>query len=262
MSDDFDEGVTFGAHEGADQLTLDLDGYAGPLDLLLELSRHKKIDLTQLSMAALAQQYITFIEKMRFERLEIAADYLVMAAWLAYLKSRLLLPQEAEDEAVLSGDELAARLAFRLKRLAAMREKAELLMARDQLGQDFYGRAAPDGFEVEARYSYHPDYYGLLKAYAIQRQRVSEMRYKVKKREVWSIKKARQRLQKLLGMPIGWAPINDLIAGFLEDDALKKTTVASTFGASLELAREGVVELRQTGAFGPLYIKTKDEENR
>lgn len=240
-------------------LTLSIDGFEGPLDLLLALSRTRKIDLTQLSMAALAQQYIAYIEEMRSKRLEIAADYLVMAAWLAFLKSKLMLPGEAEAGDEPSGDELAARLAFRLKRLAAMRERAEMLMARDQLGQDYFARGWEEPVETIARVSYKPDYFGLLQAYAMQRQRVSETRFKVKRREVWSIKKARQRLQTLLGMPLDWAPINDLIAAFLGEEALKKTTVASTFGASLEMARDGLVELKQTAPFSPLYIKTVGE---
>ncbi|GJM02358.1 MAG: segregation/condensation protein A [Rhodomicrobium sp.] len=259
-STEFDEGVAFSERREAEILNLELDGYEGPLDLLLGLSRSKKIDLAQLSMAELAQQYILYIERMRSERLEIAADYLVMAAWLAFLKSKLMLPQIDDGLDEPSGDELAAQLAFRLKRLAAMREKAQQLMARDQLGQDFFARPAPEGFELVQRIAYQPDFYGLLKAYASQRQRVSETRLKMVKREVWSIKKARNRLQKMLGMPIGWAPINDLIVSFLGGEDMKKTTVASTFGASLELARDGVVELRQGAAFSPLYIKAIENE--
>lgn len=237
-------------------LEVALDGFEGPLDLLLALSRSKKIDLTQLSMAELAQQYIGYIERMRSERLEIAADYLVMAAWLAFLKSKLMLPADEEEGDALSGDELAARLAFRLKRLAAMRQAGQELMARDQLNQDFFACGAPAGFDVVAQYSYKADFYGLLKAYAVQRTRTAETGYKVKRREVWSIKKARQRLQMMLGMPVGWAPISELIAAFLGEDKLQKTTVASTFGATLEMARDGMIELRQTEHFTPLYIKS------
>ncbi len=257
FSDEFEDGVNEIPRDQV--LEVALDGFEGPLDLLLALSRSKKIDLTQLSMSELAHQYIGYIERMRSERLEIAADYLVMAAWLAFLKSKLMLPADDEDGDDPSGDELAARLAFRLKRLAAMRQAGAELMARDQLGQDFYGCGAPAGFDVVACYSYRADFYGLLKAYAVQRTRTAETGYKVKRREVWSIKKARQRLQMMLGMPVGWAPISELIAAFLGEDKLQKTTVASTFGATLEMARDGMIELRQSEHFTPLYIKSVDE---
>lgn len=253
FDDDFDAKQSELA--SAQVLLLELDGFEGPLDLLLALSRKRKIDLSQLSMSELAGQYILYIEKIRAERLEIAADYLVMAAWLAFLKSKLMLPEIELEGDEPTGDELAQQLAFRLKRLDAMRRAGDELMARAQLGQDFFANGSASGFKLVLRNQYRADYSDLLKAYAISRQRVDQVELKVERREVWSIKKARQRLQALLGMPIGWAPINDLIASFLHGEDLKKTTVASTFGATLEMARDGVIELRQAEAFTPLYIK-------
>jgi len=244
--------------EAEDTLVVRMDGFEGPLDLLLALSRAKKIDLTALSIAELAGQYIDYIENLKKHRLEIAADYLVMAAWLTFLKSKLLLPSPEDDEEGPSGDELAAMLAFRLKRLDAMRKASKTLMERPQLGQDFYPCGAPAGFTIVTKHRYKPDFYGLLKAYASARQKDLTSNYKVKKREVWSIKRARERLQSLLGFSIEWAPIQDLIVQFLGNEDMKKTTVASTFGASLEMARDGVIELRQEDHFKPLYVKVRD----
>lgn len=241
-------------------LVLSLDGFEGPLDLLLALSRSKKIDLLALSISELASQYILYIENLKKQRLEIAGDYLVMAAWLTFLKSKLLIPSPPGEGDELSGDELAARLAFRLKRLDAMRKCAKQLMARPQLGQDFYGRGAPEGVSITVKHMFKADSYQLFKAYSGTRRRTVGGELKVKRREVWSIKKARSRLEAMLGMPVGWAPIHDLIAAFLQSEDLQKTTVASTFGASLEMARDGVVELRQEGHFKPLYLKSRHQD--
>ena len=238
-----------------DALIVNLDGFEGPLDLLLALSRSRKVDLKALSIAELADQYIGYIENLKKHRLEIAADYLVMAAWLTFLKSKLLLPSDDENLDEPSGDELAARLAFRLKRLDAMRQAGNELMARPKLGEMFFGCGAPEGFSVSAQHHFKADQYALLRAYADGRQRQVTAGYKIKKRAVWSIQKARERLQSMLGFPVDWAPIQDLIKGFLGPEKLEKTTVASTFGASLELAREGEIELRQERHFQPLYVK-------
>lgn len=243
-------------------LLVDLDGFEGPLDLLLALCRAKKIDLAKLSIAELATQYIHYIENLKKHRFEIAADYLVMAAWLVFLKSKLLLPkaEEAGDEP--SGSLLAAQLAFRLKRLDAMRQKGKELMALPQLDQEFFTNGMPQGISVVVQPTYKAELYELLKAYAGQRERQNQQHgYKVKKREVWSIKKARDRLSAMLGISIEWAPINDLIALFLQGEDMQKTTVASTFGATLEMARDGLIELRQSGHFTPLYVKTLDAGN-
>ncbi len=255
---EFDDWQSERPLDAGDVLIVDLDGFEGPLDLLLALSRAKKIDLKALSIAGLCDQYIGYINNLKAKRLEIAADYLVMAAWLAFLKSKLLLPQPDAEGDEPSGQELAARLAFRLQRLDAMREKARALMERAQLGEHFFASGDPLGIRVVDRVDYHSDQFSLLKAYVSARHRDGQNDYKVKKRQVWSIKKARERLQAMLGFPVDWAPIQELIAMFLENEMMAKTTVASTFGASLEMARDGEIELRQDGHFQPLYVKVRE----
>jgi segregation and condensation protein A len=239
-----------------DRLLVELDGFEGPLDLLLSLAREKKLDIAQISIADLATQYIEYINDLKKHRLEIAADYLVMAAWLVFLKSKLILPSEEEEEESPSGDQLAAQLAFRLKRLEAMRAKGNELMARPQLGQEFFSVGAPLGRNTVSKIEYKAELFDLLKAYSAQQQRQVVQGYKVKRRKVWSIKKARNRLSSLLGMSIEWAPINELIASFMGTESPMKTTVASTFGATLEMARDGVIEIKQSGPFQPLYVKS------
>ena len=239
-----------------DRLLVELDGFEGPLDLLLALAREKKLDISQISIADLATQYIEYINDLKKHRLEIAADYLVMAAWLVFLKSKLILPSEEAEEESPSGDQLAAQLAFRLKRLEAMRAKGNELMARPQLGQEFFAVGASLGRNTVSKIEYKAELFDLLKAYSAQQQRQVVQGYKVKRRQVWSIKKARNRLSSLLGMSIEWAPINELIASFMGAEALMKTTVASTFGATLEMARDGVIEIKQSGPFQPLYVKS------
>jgi segregation and condensation protein A len=239
-----------------DRLLVELDGFEGPLDLLLALAREKKLDISQISIADLATQYIEYINDLKKHRLEIAADYLVMAAWLVFLKSKLILPSEEAEEESPSGDQLAAQLAFRLKRLEAMRAKGNELMARPQLGQEFFAVGAPLARNTVAKIEYKAELFDLLKAYSAQQQRQVVQGYKVKRRQVWSIKKARNHLSSLLGMSIEWAPINELIASFMGAEAPMKTTVASTFGATLEMARDGVIEIKQSGPFQPLYVKS------
>ncbi len=239
-----------------DRLLVELDGFEGPLDLLLALAREKKLDISQISIADLATQYIEYINDLKKHRLEIAADYLVMAAWLVFLKSKLILPSEEEDAEIPSGDQLAAQLAFRLKRLEAMRAKGNELMARPQLGQEFFAVGAPLGRNTVSKIEYKSELFDLLKAYSALQQRQVVQGYKVKRRKVWSIKKARNRLSSLLGMSIEWAPINELIASFMGTESPMKTTVASTFGATLEMARDGVIEIKQSGPFQPLYVKS------
>ena len=240
---------------------VDIEGFEGPLDLMLALARTHKLDLTHISILYLAEQYLLFVEKARALRLDIAADYLVMAAWLTYLKSRLLLPDEEGDEEELSGDELAARLAFRLKRLEAMRGAGEVLLEGDHLYSAVYPRGQPEGITVLRTSAYEADIYDLLTAYAAGRLRkvVSVVHPGRERRKVWSIKRARLQLEKIIGFGCEWAPIDGLLAGFLEDPVEGRTALAAAFGASLEMAREGVVELRQDSAFNPLYIRRKGE---
>ena len=238
-------------------LMVDLDGFEGPLDLLLALARTRKLDLAHMSMLALAEQYLAFIEHAETLRLEVAADYLVMAAWLAYLKSRLLLPKEPEESTEPSGEELAAMLAFRLQRLAAMREASARIMARPQLNRAVFERGMPEGIRVVRESTYTATVYDLLKAYADQRKRTIRGTVTIRPRVVWSIKEARQRLEKLIGQALEWSALDGFLERTLLQSELGPTVVASSFGATLEMAREGHIELRQTEAFGTIYIRAR-----
>ncbi len=241
---------------------VDVDGFEGPLDLMLALARTHKLDLTHISILYLAEQYLLFIEKARLLRLDIAADYLVMAAWLTYLKSRLLLPEEESAEEEPSGEELAVRLAFRLKRLEAMRGAAELLLEGRQLYMDFFPRGQPEGITILRKSLYEADIYDLLTAYAAGRLRkvVNVVRPGRERRKVWSIKQARAQLERIIGFDCNWAPIDAILAGYLGNPEESRTALAAAFGASLEMAREGVVELRQDSAFNPLYLRRRDDD--
>lgn len=241
--------------EGEPNLIVDVDGFEGPLDFLLMLARQQKLDLTKISILALAEQYLNFIEEARKLRLELAADYLVMAAWLAYLKSRLLLP-DPEDEDEPSGEELAAMLAFRLKRLDAMREVSTTLMKRAQLGQDFFVRGAPEDMSLRKKVRFSANLYDLLTSYAAQRQRQAVSLVHVRKREVWSLQEAREILQRLIGSVADWTPVDVLLSSYLRLDDIRATALASSFAASLELVREGHLEVRQTEAFGQIMIRS------
>lgn len=258
--DEWDNNPEAGAGSGGDDgdqagtLIVALDGFEGPLDLLLALARNQKLDLTKISILDLAQQYLEFIGAARQLRLEIAADYLVMAAWLAYLKSRLLLPEQEQADEGPSGKEMAAQLAFRLKRLEAMRDALARLMGRKRLGLDFFARGMPEGIRTVRSSSFTASIFDLLKAYAEQRQRTAVTTVKLGGRAVWSIKEARERLEKLFGMQCDWACLEQYLDGIMSAE-IKRTACASSFGATLELAREGYLELRQGEHFGPLYLR-------
>ena len=241
---------------------VDIEGFEGPLDLMLALARTHKLDLTHISILYLAEQYLLFVNKAQQLRLDIAADYLVMAAWLTYLKSRLLLPVESEDDEEMSGDEMATRLAFRLKRLEAMRGAGKLLLEGNQLHAHFFPRGQPEGITILRTSQYEADIYDLLSAYAAGRLRkvVSVVRPGRERRKVWSIKQARSQLEKIIGFGCEWAPIDVLLADFLNDPLEGRTALAASFGASLELARDGVLELRQDSAFNHLYLRRKGEK--
>ncbi|MGO9486404.1 MAG: segregation and condensation protein A [Rhodomicrobium sp.] len=241
--------------DGEDVFVLELDGFEGPLDLLLVLARSQKVDLTKLSILRLAEQYLDYIEAARTLRLEVAADYLVMAAWLAYLKSKLLLPEKEQVEDGPTGQELAAQLAFRLKRLEAMREALASMMGRKRLGIELFARGMPEGIRVVRSSIYSASIFDLLKAYAEQRQRNAVTEVKWGGREVWSIKQARERLAALLGGEPDWAALDKFLEEYSPQNLLGKTVTASSFGATLELAREGYLEIRQSYPFGPLYLK-------
>jgi len=248
---------TFGAPERKSDepsLMVDVDGFEGPLDLLLSLARSQKVDITRISILALAEQYLAFIEKIRELRLEVAADYLVMAAWLAYLKSRLLLPDAESDEP--SGEELAAELAFRLQRLEAMREAAARLANRNRLGRDVFARGAPEPIEIVKKSAFTATLYDLLSAYAARRQERTISIVHIKPRQVWSLHDAREALTRIIGRIAEWTPLHVFLSPYLTPD-MRASVTASSFGASLELVREGQIELRQTSAFAPLYIRDR-----
>jgi len=255
-SGDFDDMPSLNRRRDNEALVVDLDGFEGPLDLLLNLARSQKVDLTKISILALAEQYLVFIHEARKLRLELAADYLVMAAWLAYLKSKLLLP-EPEEEAGPSGEELANMLAFRLKRLEAMREAAANLMARNCLGRDVFARGEPEGIRVITTSEYSDNLYDLLNAYANRRQRSAVRRIKFKRLPVWTIKQARQCLESLLGEMDDWGTIDGFLIEYLSTKETRSSVMASSFSATLEMVREGALELRQSKPFAPLYMRKR-----
>lgn len=236
------------------ELVVDVDGFEGPLDLLLHLARNQKVDLTQISVLELARQYLVFIERARALRLELAADYLVMAAWLAFLKSKLLIP-EPKVEGEQTGEEMAAILQFRLKRLEAMRDAAARLINRNRLGRDVFARGMPEMVIVDKKSEYHASLYDLLTAYAQQRQRVAIDHVEIAKRAVWSLTEARELLRKLVGDMSDWTALDSYIAAYAPTPQLRRTAIASAFAASLELVRERVVEIRQDAPFSTLYMR-------
>ena len=238
-------------------LIVDVGGFEGPLDLLLELARHHKVDLARISILALAEQYLAYIDNARKMRIEVAADYLVMAAWLAYLKSRMLIPMPpgSEDE---PATDLAAQLAFRLQRLQAMRDAAAKLMSRNILGRDVFGRGNPEPLVVETQREYADNLIDLLKAYAERRQRkASHQTYTLKRHATWSIKEAREALERLVGTMDDWSTFDHWLEEYLGPPEMRRTVRASSFTASLELVREGHIELRQEDAFRPIYMRRR-----
>ena len=239
-------------------LVVDVDGFEGPLDLLLHLARAQKVDLARISVMALAEQYLRFIEKARAIRLELAADYLVMAAWLAYLKSRLLIPKQPGEDGE-SGEELAAVLQFRLRRLEAMRDAASRLVNRNRLGRDIFQRGLPELTIVEKRNEYSASLYDLLTAYATQRQRQAITNVQIAKRSVWSLKEARDILTRLIGATSDWTALDSFLVRYLTSPEERRTAIASSFAASLELVREGKLEVRQDAAFQPLWMRRRPD---
>lgn len=236
-----------------DALTIDIDGWEGPLDLLLALARTQKVDLRELSILALVEQYLAYIHEARALKLEIAADYLVMAAWLAYLKSGLLLPRDPEVEP--SPEELALRLQLRLERLSAMREAGARLMARDRIGRDVFVRGAPEGLRTVRHAMWQAEIYDLIAAYGRVSARTRPVMHVVASREVMTLEAAIERVARLVGSAIEWTAIER----FLPEGAtpqLRKSALASSFLAALELARQGRVELQQKSPFAPLYLRT------
>lgn len=238
--------------EATDALTIDIDGWEGPLDLLLALARNQKVDLRQLSILQLVDQYLTYVNEARELKLEVAADYLVMAAWLAYLKSALLLPRDPEIEP--SPEELALRLQLRLERLNAMREAGARLVARDRMGRDVFSRGAPEGLKVVRKSRWQAEIYDLIAAYGQISARTRPVMHIVAVRPVMTLEDAITRVSDLVGERIDWSTIESFLPAEAEG-LYRKSALASSFVAALELARQGRVELRQKSAFAPLYLK-------
>lgn len=256
----FEDSFTVDKAAAEPAFLVDVDGFEGPLDLLLELARRQKVDLHRISVLALAEQYLTFIEEARRVRLELAADYLVMAAWLAYLKSRLLLPVPPKGEE--SAADLAAALAHRLRRLEAIRKAAEQLVNRPQLGRDMFLRGDPEAVSVTRASRYSATIYDLLSAYARQRQQQALARVVVKNRVVWSLAEARGALERLVGAAVDWTAMDAYLIAYCTTPDLRRTVRASAFSVSLEMAREGLIELRQDRAFAPLWVRVASAQDR
>jgi len=254
--------VQFEADLAADRATsepalvVDVEGFEGPLDLLLALARQQKVDLAKISILALADQYLAFIEEARKLRLELAADYLVMAAWLAYLKSRLLLPETNAPEGQ-SAEDMAIALALRLKRLEAIRDVAERLFGRAQLDRDVFRRGQPEPIAHIKHPQYSATLYDLLSAYAQQRQKVALAHVRLVKRTVWSLAEAREALERLIGRSPEWTRLDEFLISYVVEPSLAPTVFASSFASTLEMVREGVMEVHQLGAFAPLYVRKR-----
>ncbi len=240
----------------ADALIVDVAGFEGPLDLLLALARTHKVDIAKISILALVEQYLSYIHEAQRLRIEIAADYLVMAAWLAYLKSRLILPRQEDAGDEPTAEEMAQRLAFRLMRLDAMRNAIAELMTRKRLGRDVFPRGMPEQTKSVTETQWTAEIYDLLKAYSEIRRRTIKVTHVVKARTVWSIKDARGRLERLIGeSPADWLDLDFFLKRYLAPAGESRTVLASSFGASLEMAREGLIELRQDAPFAPIYMR-------
>ena len=240
------------AAPGDAALYLELDGWEGPLDLLLDLARRQKVDLRKISILGLVDQYLTYIEQAAALRLELAADYLVMAAWLAYLKSALLLPHG--EQADPSPEQLALRLQLRLQRLAAMRDAAARLLGRDRLGRDTWQRGAPEGLHVNRKHHWQCNWFALIQAYGQVKARTAPVVHMVRDRMVMTLDAALSRVSAMLGVNLDWMELRDFLPP-QADPKLRRSALASSFVAALELARTGRAELQQDAVFGPLLLR-------
>lgn len=255
----FEEGPPRGPAE-ADENTLivDLDGFEGPLDVLLTLARNQKVDLTKISILKLAEQYLDFIAQARRMELDLAADYLVMASWLAFLKSKLLLPPPEEEEGP-SGAEMAARLAFQLQRLEAMRKASQEIFNRQcRMGMHVFRRGAPEGIRLIKTSHYQGTLFDLLKAYSDQRLKGHDTKWEPKRLPIMAIEAARHRLERMMGMMFDWGRIDSYLPLEEMSPALRRSAIASTLSAALVLAKDGLMEIRQSGAFGPVFVRRRE----
>jgi len=264
MDEDFDDStaltqeVSVADRMAAEALIVDVDGYEGPLDVLLTLSRTQKVDLRKISILDLAQQYLLFIEQAKTLRLELAADYLVMAAWLTFLKSRLLLPPDPTEDGP-SGAELAAHLAFQLERLQAMRESAAKLMARDRLGRDIFARGIPEKVARVKNVTYTASLLDLMQAYARLRTRDEFRPFSMDRDAVFTMEEALGRMRGLIGYALDWTDIASYLPeGWGVDPARRRSATAATFAASLELVKEGKIEIYQSEIFAPIHLRKRD----
>ncbi|WP_417628249.1 segregation and condensation protein A [Pararhodobacter aggregans] len=243
-------------------LIVDVDGYEGPLDLLLTLSRRQKVDLRRISVLQLAEQYLTFVEAARALRIELAADYLVMAAWLAFLKSRLLLPPDPTEEGP-SAEDLAAHLAFQLERLEAMREAAGRLMGRDRLGRDFFARGAPETQAIEKRTQHTATLLELIQAYARLRTKDEFRPYAFDRTDIYPLETALERLRGMIGEAVQWSDLAGFLPpGWRAAGTRRRSALASTFAASLELAKQGRLDIQQSETFAPIRVRHRQGEAR
>jgi segregation and condensation protein A len=258
MEDIFEkERIAVAERVAAEALIIDVDGFEGPLDLLLTLSRTQKVDLRKISVLELAHQYLAFVEKAKALRLELAADYLVMAAWLAFLKSRLLLPPDPSEEGP-TGEELAAHLAFQLERLQAMRDSAASLMGRDQLGRDFFARGQIEVVERVKKVTYTATLLDLMQGYARLRTRDDFRPFVMDRDSVFTMEQALERMRDLIGYTGEWTDIVSYLPdGWANDPVKRRSATAATFAASLELVKEGHLEIRQSESFGPIELRKR-----
>ncbi|MBC7144981.1 MAG: segregation/condensation protein A [Thioclava marina] len=241
----------------AEALIVDVDGFEGPLDLLLTLSRTQKVDLRKISVLQLAEQYLAFVERAKALRIELAADYLVMAAWLAFLKSRLLLPPDPEAEGP-SAEDMAAHLAFQLERLQAMRESAAQLMARDRLGRDTFVRGVSEEVARVRKITYTASLMELMQAYARIRTRDEFRPYAFDRTNVFTMEEALDRMRGLIGFAGDWSELTTFLPdGWTSDPKRRRSATAATFAASLEMAKQGQIEIRQSDTFQPISIRKK-----
>jgi segregation and condensation protein A len=242
-------------------LFLNLDGFEGPIDLLLSLARDQKVDLTQISILALADQYLVFVREAQVLNLELAADYLVMAAWLAYLKSRLLLPPEEGEDEDQDPEALAEMLRFQLQRLEAMQTAGERLFARHQLGVDVFPRGRPENLGARFRSVYDATLYDLLRAYADHKLRGQDSTLRIAETDLYSVEQAVERLRTFIGRVPQWRTLFSFLPENLRGVLMFRSAIASTFVASLQLVKDGQASIRQDGTFGPIWLRSTPEQD-
>ena len=256
--DDFEDEERVVAAPGT-ELVLDVGGFEGPIDVLLTLARDQKVDLTQISILELADQYLYWVAEIRRTNLELAADYLVMAAWLAYLKSRLLIPDMSTEEEP-SGEEMAAALQFQLRRLEGMQDAGARLMARQQLGKDFFKRADPEKFGYNSTSIFEVTMFDLLSAYGEHTHRSNVKTLHIQGSDLFSPDDAVKRMLGMIGKIPDWAQLDQFLPMELRGDIISRSALASTFVAALQITKEGKMQMRQGGAFEKIFVKDANRD--